>query len=57
MLGEVITEFDKSIVKYPSMTRSPGGASNDLVPNLQMPDNPTPLLDPFMAPKVKGNGG
>jgi hypothetical protein len=29
-----LTEFNKSIIKYPSIKRFPGGASNDLLPNL-----------------------
>ena len=38
-------EFDESIVKYPSIKRFPGGASNDLIPNLQHPENPVPLVE------------
>src|SRR5207248_358293 len=30
--------------KYPNITRYVGGASTDLVPDLQHPDNPVPLL-------------
>src|SRR6516165_7059351 len=44
LIYPVIIDFDKSIIKYPSITRYVGGASNDLVPNLQRPDNPVPLL-------------
>jgi arylsulfatase len=44
LVAPVIVDFDKSIMKYPSIKRYPGGASNDLVPNLQRPDNPVPLL-------------
>ena len=36
-------DFDKTIMKYPSIQRFPGGASNDLIPNLQHPENPVPL--------------
>ncbi len=36
-----ITEFNKSIIKYPSIKRFPGGASNDLLPNLQHPEKPS----------------
>ena len=32
-----LIEFDKSIMKYPNIRRFPGGASNDLRPNLQDP--------------------
>jgi arylsulfatase A-like enzyme len=41
-----LTEFNKSIVQYPNITRFPGGASNDMVPNLQNPKNPLPY-DPM----------
>jgi arylsulfatase len=44
-------------MKYPSIKRFPGGASNDLKPNLQNPDNPLPLLDPKNLPKTVGGGG
>ena len=46
-----LMEFDQSIMKYPSITRYPGGASNDLVPNLAAPKNPLPMLDPKNMPK------
>jgi len=48
---EVLVDFDKSIVKYPSIRRAPGGASNDLVPNLK--DRPTrcPMRIPTSTPK------
>ena len=39
-----LTEFNKSIIKYPSIKRFPGGASNDLLPNLQHPENPLPSI-------------
>lgn len=45
ILQPVIMEFNKSIVKYPSIKRFPGGASNDQIPNLQNPNNPVPMLD------------
>ena len=38
-------EFDKSIVDFPNIKRFPGGASNDMSPNLQHPANPVPLMD------------
>jgi arylsulfatase len=50
-------EFNKSIVDYPSIKRSPGGASNDWRPNLQNPNNPVPLLDMKKPLRVKGGGG
>ncbi len=55
LLEPVILEFDQSIIKYPSITRFPGGASNDLIPNLQHPDNPLPLLKNM--PKTIPTGG
>ena len=39
-----VVEFDKSNMKYRSITRYAGGGSNDLAPNLQRPDDPVPLL-------------
>jgi arylsulfatase A-like enzyme len=53
MYQEMIA-FDESVNKYHNITRFPGGASNDLVPNLQHPENPTPLLDIKNLPKVGG---
>lgn len=47
LIAPAILDFDKSIMKYPSIKRVPGGASNDLKPNLQHPDNPVPLLKDF----------
>jgi arylsulfatase len=46
LIYPAILDFDKSIVKYPNIKRFPGGASNDLIPDLQRPDNPVPLVDP-----------
>ena len=45
LIAPVIMEFDKSIVDFPNMKRFPGGASNDMNPNLQNPANPLPLMD------------
>ena len=39
-----LIEFDTSIMKYPNIRRFPGGASNDLRPNLQDPSNPVPAM-------------
>ena len=39
------------------MRRVPGGASNDLIPNLQDPGNPVPAMDPHKAPKIGAMGG
>jgi arylsulfatase A-like enzyme len=44
LLDPVIVEFDQSIIKYPNIQRYPGGASTDLIPNLQNPQNPLPSL-------------
>jgi arylsulfatase A-like enzyme len=55
LIYPAIIEFDQSIVKYPSIKRFPGGASNDLVPDLQHPENPVPLVDPAKV-KVKAAG-
>jgi arylsulfatase len=49
-------EFNKSIVQYPNIERFPGGASNDMIPNLQNPKNPLPY-DPIKVPKTVGRGG
>jgi arylsulfatase len=57
LIYPVVMEFNKSIVEYPSIKRSPGGASNDWRPNLQNPDNPVPLIDVKNPPKVKAGGG
>ena len=52
-----LIEFDKSIIKYPNIRRFPGGASNDLRPNLQEPSNPVPAMDPNNPPRIGGGGG
>jgi arylsulfatase len=58
LIYPVIIDFDKSIMKYPNITRYVGGASNDLVPNLQHPENPVPLLkDQIDKLHVGGGGG
>jgi arylsulfatase A-like enzyme len=57
LVGSVMLEFDQSIMKYPSITRFPGGGSTDLIPNLQRPDNPAPLLNPKNMPKATPTGG
>ena len=44
LIGPVMLEFDQSIIKYPSIKRFPGGGSTDLIPNLQHPENPAPLV-------------
>jgi len=52
----IVIDFDKSIINFPSIKRFPGGASNDLRPNLQDPNNPVPLLDTKKPPRVKALG-
>ena len=44
LIYPVRLDFDKPIMKYPNITRFVCGASNDLVPNLQHPEHPVPLL-------------
>jgi hypothetical protein len=51
-----IIEFDKSIVDFPNVKRFPGGASNDLTPNLQDPANPLPLMDIKKLVRTIGTG-
>ena len=53
---EALLEFDKSVMQFPSIKRSPGGASNDLIPDLQHPDNPVPALDPNNMPSTVPSG-
>jgi len=57
LLESVIVHFDKSIMKYPSIKRFPGGASTDLVPDLQQPENPLPKLKDQKEPHIGGGGG
>jgi arylsulfatase len=57
VISPVVMEFNKSIVDYPSIKRSPGGASNDWRPNLQDPNNPVPLMDMKKPLRIKGSGG
>ena len=54
LICPVLIEFNKSIIKYPSIKRFPGGASNDLMPNLQNPANPVPAMDPAKPPRTGG---
>jgi arylsulfatase len=50
-MGPDNTEFNKSIVQDPNIERFPGGASNDMIPNLQNPKNPLPY-DPIKLPST-----
>ena len=45
LISPAVLEFDKSIVDFPNIKRFPGGASNDMNPDLQHPNNPVPLMD------------
>ena len=54
LLDIPLSEFNKSIVEYPNKKRFPGGASNDMIPNLQNPENPLPY-DPIKVPKTIGS--
>jgi hypothetical protein len=57
LIQPVIIEFDKSILKYPNIKRYPGGASNDLVPNLKQPENPLPGIGEQLEKVRTGGGG
>jgi arylsulfatase A-like enzyme len=55
LISQAQAAFDKSIMAFPSLQRAPGGASTDLIPDLQNPADPLPLL-PDPKP-VAGSGG
>jgi arylsulfatase len=58
LIFPVIVDFDKTVMQYPSITRYVGGASTDLMPNLQHPENPVPLLkNQIDRLHVQGSGG
>jgi arylsulfatase len=58
IVAPVLLAFDQSIIKFPSIRRFPGGASTDLTPNLQDPENPVPALkDLPPPPPIGGHGG
>ena len=61
LTGPVMIEFDKTIIKFPNIKRFVGGASTDLIPNLQRPEDPAPLLrdeiEKHGDPHVEGGGG
>ena len=58
LIFPVVMEFNKSIVDYPSIKRFPGGASNDVRPNLiTNSEKPLPLIDMKKPPNVKAGGG
>ena len=56
LMYPVLIEFDQSVMKYPNIKRAPGGASTDLVPNLQNPADPVPALKGG-TPKIGASGG
>jgi arylsulfatase len=58
IIGETMQAFDETIIKFPSIQRYPGGASTDLIPNLQNPQDPAPLLKnmPPIPPPTLGGG-
>jgi hypothetical protein len=53
-VAPVLLAFDESIMKFPSITRFPGGASTDMIPNLQDPTNPVPALKDLPPPPPIG---
>jgi arylsulfatase A-like enzyme len=57
LISPVMIEFDKTIMKFPNIRRFVGGASTDLIPNLQHPDNPVPLLKEQIDKLHIGGGG
>lgn len=57
LIYPVLFEFDRSIIKFPSIERIPGGASKDVIPDLTNPKNPVPLLDPENPPSARPMGG
>ena len=58
-LREVISAYQKCVAA--TVERFVGGASNDLVPNHQNPENPVPLLkeqiERMGKPHVQSGGG
>ena len=57
LIEPVIIAFDQSIMKYPNIQRFVGGASTDLIPDLQHPANPVPLLATHQDLHPVGAGG
>ena len=55
-LRQPMIEVDKSVVDLPNIKRFPGGASSDILPNLQNPANPVPLMDIHKLVKIIGEG-
>jgi arylsulfatase A-like enzyme len=57
LIEPTIMAFDQSIMKYPSIKRFPGGASTDIIPDLQHPENPAPLLKDQGDVRTVSGGG
>ncbi|HME27104.1 MAG TPA: arylsulfatase [Acetobacteraceae bacterium] len=61
LISPVMIEFDKTVIKFPNVQRFVGGASTDLIPNLQNPADPVPLLrqqiERGTLKPVEGGGG
>lgn len=57
IIGQTMLEFNETIIKFPSITRYPGGASTDLIPNLQQPDDPAPFLKDLPPAALPTLGG
>lgn len=54
LVAPVLLSFDESIMKFPSIRRFPGGASTDMIPNFQDPENPVPALKDLPPPPPIG---
>ncbi len=57
IISPVLLDFDKSIMKYPNIKRFSGGASTDMIPNLQNPENPMPYMKLQNMPRTTNVGG
>jgi Sulfatase len=59
LVGPVMFDFDETVIKYPNIRRYVGGGSTDLIPNLQRPDNPAPLVKDQieLLHAIPGDGG
>ncbi len=57
LIRKMAVDFDQSIIKFPSLKRYPGGASTDLIPNLQHPEDPLPIFKGVTSPHAAQGGG
>jgi arylsulfatase A-like enzyme len=57
IIGQVMLGFDETVAKFPSIQRYPGGASTDLIPNLQNPADPAPMLKNLPPQALPSLGG